>query len=300
MSTIASMIDDSRTLRLVWPQWQGGESHMVAELMPEFPVEQARRGYAVGSRVLDAILPEHSGPTIHVPVSLSDPTEGVINGIESRSDVLESLGTALDLLADADFDRVLTLGGECSVSVAPFARLAKMYGDDLAVIWIDSHPDVDTPETDYDGYHAMAVTTLTGHGDKEIVDMLPATIATDHVALTGLHDWTEDAYAHVGQWGISAFAPDDLRQSAEPLIKWLSNIGASKVAVHIDVDAIDSNDAKLGLARVPNGLTRADAHNIIIEVSQGFDIVGLTVAEFIPRSVLSIQQMLNGLPLIGV
>ncbi|MFI8986267.1 arginase family protein [Streptomyces antimycoticus] len=37
------------------------------------------------------------------------------------------------------------LGGECAVSVAPFAELARCYGDELAVIWIDSHPDIGTP-----------------------------------------------------------------------------------------------------------------------------------------------------------
>jgi arginase family enzyme len=41
--------------------------------------------------------------------------------------------------------RILPLGGECSVSVAPFSWLAERYGDDLPVLWIDSHPDVGTP-----------------------------------------------------------------------------------------------------------------------------------------------------------
>lgn len=57
--------------------------------------------------------------------------------------------------------------------MAPFTALADKYGEDLAVVWIDSHPDVDTPSTAYDGYHAMAVATLTGHGDQGIVSMLP-------------------------------------------------------------------------------------------------------------------------------
>ena len=44
-------------------------------------------------------------------------------------------------------DRIVTLGGECSVSVAPFAALARRHGDDQAILWIDSHPDVDTSDT---------------------------------------------------------------------------------------------------------------------------------------------------------
>ena len=54
---------DGVTLRLVWPQWQGAGTSSVRELAPEFPFEVARRGYAVGSAVLRAVLPEHDGPT---------------------------------------------------------------------------------------------------------------------------------------------------------------------------------------------------------------------------------------------
>ena len=45
-----------KTLRLVWPQWQGAGRDNVAVLLPEFPFATARTGYAMGARVLNAIL----------------------------------------------------------------------------------------------------------------------------------------------------------------------------------------------------------------------------------------------------
>jgi arginase len=68
------------------------------------------------------------------------------------------------------------------VSVAPFSALADRYGDDLAIIWIDSHPDVGTGDSGYPGYHAMAVSALTGHGDLDVQAVLPATVSHDRVA----------------------------------------------------------------------------------------------------------------------
>ena len=67
------------TLRLVWPQWQGAGRNGVAEMLAEFSLDEARCGYAFGSRVLQAILPDHDGPTEVVPVadSESDSTDGV-------------------------------------------------------------------------------------------------------------------------------------------------------------------------------------------------------------------------------
>lgn len=100
---------------------------------------------------------------VHLPASTRADTdrEGSTHGIESRGTVMRCLTEALDLIHKHGVDRILTLGGECSVSVAPFAVLAEKYGDNLAVVWIDAHPDTDTPETGYDGYHAMAVSHLS-------------------------------------------------------------------------------------------------------------------------------------------
>ena len=75
--------------------------------------------------------------------------------------------------------------------MAPFSHLINKHGEDLAILWIDSHPDMGTGETEYAGYHAMVVSALTGHGDQELLDLLPATIAADRVALVGMHDWTD-------------------------------------------------------------------------------------------------------------
>ena len=51
-------------------------------------------------------------------------------------------------------NKIVTLGGECSVSVVPFTYLANKYKDDVAMIWIDAHPDITLPGDVYPGYHA--------------------------------------------------------------------------------------------------------------------------------------------------
>ena len=293
----SSQFDDSRTLRLVWPQWQGAGRENISGLLPRHPYSLARRGYETGAKVIKAILLPHAGPTEVVAVPNID-DEGVTAGIESRTTVFASLGNALQALGKYDVDRVLNLGGECSVSVAPFAQLAAQYGDDLAVIWIDSHPDSDTAETNYNGYHAMALSTLIGHGDPEFTASLPATVDPSKVALAGLHAWEEDAYRNVDKWGISAFSPEDLRDSTQALVDWLKSTGASKIAIHLDVDTVDSDEVALGLRQVPGGLTSEQVQRVIADLSKEADVVGLTIAEFIPRDVLALQALLEGMPLI--
>lgn len=290
---------DGVNLRLLWPQWQGAGTSSVAALAPEFPLEVARRGYAVGSAVLEAVLPPHDGPTVTAPVAMSDAGLEERDGVEAKAVILEQLARALELIRRHDPARILTLGGECSVSVAPFSELARRYGDDLAIVWIDAHPDVGTPHSEYPGYHAMAVATLTGHGDPDVQELLPATFSPDRVALVGLHSWAEDDFPNIAEWGIQSFGPDELRQSAKPLLDWIVVTGCSRVVIHFDVDAVDSNEIVLGLGIEPNGLTSAEVRCIVADVDGAVDVVGFTLAEFIPRQVMHLRQILNGFPLLS-
>ena len=165
------------TLRLVCPQWQGAGTSSVRELASEFPFDVARRGYAVGGSVLDAVLPPSQGPTAVVPITLADEGLEMVDGVEAKAVLLDQLGAALHVIEHYDAARIATLGGECAVSVAPFSALAHRYGDDLAIVWVDSHPDIGTPASAYPGFHAMAVSALVGHGDRDLLSLLPATAA---------------------------------------------------------------------------------------------------------------------------
>jgi arginase len=216
------------------------------------------------------------------PVSMSDAGLEQRDGIEAKTVILEQLASALETIRQHDPERITTLGGECSVSVAPFSELARRYGDDLAILWIDSHPDIGTARSEYPGYHAMAVAILIGHGDAAVLELLPATVSPDRVALVGLHSWDEDDFPNVAEWGTQSFSPDELRQSTRPLLDWVAATGCSHVAIHFDVDTIDSNEIVFGLGAEPDGLTSADARRLVSGIDGAVDVVGFTIAEFIP------------------
>jgi arginase len=185
------------------------------------------------------------------------------------------------------------------VSVVPFSELARRYGDDLAIVWIDSHPDVGTPASEYPGHHAMAVAVLTGHGDPDVLQLLPATVSPERVALVGLHSWSDDDFSNVAEWGMQSFSPDELRETTRPLLDWVAATRCSRVAIHFDVDTIDSNEIVLGLGAEPDGLTSAEVRRIVADVEGAVDVVGFTIVEFIPRQVMHLQQILSGFPLIS-
>jgi arginase len=281
------------SLRLLWPQWQGAGPDSVAALAAELPSPLAHTGYSLGTRILDLLVPDNSQRTAVVPVAEYSPALGTDRGVYARDVVIKQLHDALVILRDVDPDRVTTLGGECSVSLVPFSYLAARYGDDLAVVWLDAHPDCTLPESQYDGYHAMAVSHLTGHGDPAVLDSLPAVVSPSRVALAGLHAWADDELPNVTAWGLKSFTPEALNEGPESLLAWLESTGCSKVAIHLDVDVIDSEDIVLGLGMEPQGLTRDAVTRTIGALNAAADVVAFTIAEYFPRQVLALQDLLG-------
>ena len=55
----------------------------------------------------------------------------------------------------------------------------------------------------------------------------------------------------------------------------------------------------LGLGVEPGGLTSAEVRRIVAEVDGAADLVGFTLAEFIPRQVMHLRQIVDGFPLIS-
>lgn len=98
---------------------------------------------------------------------------------------------ALEKLRKEAPDRIVTLGGECSVSVVPFTYLEEKYPDDVAIVWIDAYPDINLPYDAYKGYHAMALTACLGMGDEEVMSVLPGKFPVSRTLIVGLRSWDE-------------------------------------------------------------------------------------------------------------
>ena len=112
------------------------------------------------------------------------------------------------------------------------------------------------------------------------------------------HSRTEDDIGNVARWGIRSFSPDDLRATTQPLLDWLTATGCSRVAIHFDVDTVDGDEIVWGLGAEPGGLTSAQVWRIVADIDAVADVVGVTIAEFIPRQVIHLQQLLAGFPLL--
>ena len=291
------MENPTKTIRLLYPQWQGGNiAHWIKKVKDP---EQASRGYCLGAQLLNFLAPESGQETFTVPVATNIVNRVVTDGILDKNAILTQTRAALGILNARKPEKIVTLGGECSVSVVPFTYLSRKYEDDMALVWIDAHPDITLPGDVYPGFHAMAVTACMGLGDRQIVSELPAKIAPEKILFVGLRDWEREEIRQRQQhYGIRHLTPEDVRENGNAVREWLKTCGASKVAVHFDLDVLDPAEIIAAVGVIPQGMKMAEAVNVINGIAREKDLVGLSIAEPMPRTALRIKEMLSRLPLL--
>ncbi|MDO4268967.1 MAG: arginase family protein [Eubacteriales bacterium] len=134
-------------------------------------------------------------PVVKVNAAPPDGKEkAVTNGIYAQEEVLSGIRDAQEKLAKENPDRVITIGGNCMVSLAPFDYLHGKY-EKMGIIWIDAHPDVSTVKDGYPNAHAMVLGSLLGHGAEQLTaEMKNPVFSPDEILYIGLqtlHDYQE-------------------------------------------------------------------------------------------------------------
>lgn len=281
------------TLRLLYPQWQGGD---IVSLVPELNKEDSSLGYYLGAELLEFLAPKDSKTKVaKVPISLEYSRESK-NGILNYDEIVAQSKAALEILNAHKPDKILTLGGECSVSVVPFSYLAHKYSGDVAIVWIDAHKDLNLQGDSYEGYHAMALAACFGLIDTDgIARILPAHFSPKDSILVGVRDF-EGKKERCEEIGVQVLSPDESRDSTK-LLEWLKSRGKSKVVVHFDLDVLDPSELIMAVGVVENGLKIAEVVNLINAINTNYDLVGLSITEHLPRVAIKLRNMMRELPL---
>lgn len=282
-----------KTLRLLFPQWQGGN-------VPD---------YVIGARLLDWLAPETADMVkAEVPVPLYDGTELEIeNGVYGRAAVKRQLSDAARIIEEQNPDRIIVFGGDCHVSQAPFNYLNGKYKNTFGILWLDSHPDVSTLEM-HDQENAMVLGNLLGEGDQDFAKEVKAPIDPSRVMFGGLQrELLNDAEIEIiDRNRIRIAGPAELAESSQPVLEWISENRISHLAVHLDVDVLDPNVFRGQLPANPAGLdfetnigvmTFPQVARIIQDASKQCELVGLAIAEHMPWDVINLRNFLQELPL---
>ncbi|MDR1490082.1 MAG: arginase family protein [Desulfovibrio sp.] len=285
-----------KTLRLLYPQWQGGFDES------EFPGQI----YPLGARLLAWLAPESEAPFVEVPV---EPWTGAEpnkeGGVFYRQEIVRQIRSARNIIDAYEPDRVITFGGDCLISQAPFGYLNERYAGKLGIVWIDAHPDVTTPK-DFDHAHAMVLGNLMGEGEPLMACEVKLPVKPEQVVLVGVDGVFSHEREAIDRFGLKVIPSKAVMDSSHAILDWIREKEFARVAIHLDLDVLDPAVFRSLLFANPNveehiesehGKTRMQhMGRVLKDIASEVDVVGMSFAEHMPWDALSLKKMLSELP----
>lgn len=249
---------------LVAPQWQGSGSTRALQL-------------GDGAEAIRGDLPSSRTTSVDIPLGAGESLGSGVRRFSAIQIVRDRVATALSGLTGA----VVTIGGDCGVDLAPISHAHATHPDNLALVWFDAHPDVNTPESSPSGaFHGMVLRTIIGDGFPSLVPENP--IPAERVVLAGTRAFDEPEAEWVAGRGIRMLPPAELTPDA--LVAAVEATGASAVYLHIDLDVLDPAEfASLGSPE-PFGVSTTVLLDAIRALTSRFEFAGASLCEFAPSS----------------
>jgi len=179
-------------------------------------------------------------------------------------------------------DHALSLG-----TVSGVAAHAASKGRPLFVLWLDAHPDINTPETtDSGNLHGTPIAYVTGQPGFDGFPAITAPVPTENVCFIGLRSVDAPERDFITQSGMTAI---DMRQIDErgiaaPLADFLEQVSAADGMLHVslDVDFLDPSIAPAVGTTVPGGATFREAHLVMEILHDSGLVTSLDLVELNP------------------
>jgi len=223
-----------------------------------------------------------------VEIPLSDSSLDMVNNIVAYKAIIEQAKYFKKIIEDANLSTFTTIGGDCGIEIMPISYLNKLHSGDLFVVWIDAHPDLNTPESSPSkNFHGMPLRALLGEGDKQIKDLLFSFLHPEQICFVGLRDADDPEKEYIEANNITSLP------SAEyyPVEQEINNRKFTNIYIHLDLDVLDREEFEFALFPTDNGLPVQDVTQLIKNLKTNFKIAGICVTESIAASLDSLTPI---------
>ncbi|MDO5639161.1 MAG: arginase family protein [Neisseria sp.] len=274
-------------------------------LYPDF-VSGGLETYHFGANLLAHILPENpKQPLIKVNIAAPNGEQySVSDGIYAKKQVIEGIRNAMAAIEAEQPDKIITIGGNCIVSQAPFDYLHGRY-DKLGILWIDTHPDVSTPKDGYPNAHAMVLGSLLGAGDESLTALMKnKKFSAEQILYVGLQPIHDYQKQFLDQRGVQYQIQDHAFLSDAEIKAFTDRF--EHILVHLDIDVLDehffhstyfANPELTGDGSGGGKMTMAQLSTMLQRISSNADVVGFTIAEYLPFDEHHLHKMFKTIDL---
>ena len=171
----------------------------------------------------------------------------------SKLKYLEQVVAANNGLADKVFSALenntlpFIIGGDHSLALGSIAGTSKFLGNDLAVIWIDAHGDINTDETSPSGnIHGMPLAASMGIGYKKLTSIFfdDFKVKPENVFILACRDLDAGELALIDELNMNVWTNKDINDKGPTIVinELLSLIKEKNIKnIHLsyDIDCLD-------------------------------------------------------------
>lgn len=177
----------------------------------------------------------------------------------------------------------INLGGDHSISGGSVASSIKKYGNDLRLVWVDAHADLNTINSSpSNNYHGMPVASLL-HLMKPWINV--SALKPEQIIYIGLRDLDPFEKNYINTNNIINFNSNEIRTKG---IDYVFNeindvIKNKKIHYSFDIDSMDPIIAPSTGSPVKNGLYCNDIYFIQKKIFELADVVNCDFVEYNPK-----------------
>lgn len=184
----------------------------------------------------------------------------------------------------------LTIGGDHALAAGSLAGASRYFKEDLAVIWIDAHGDINTFETSPSGnVHGMPLAASMGVGDELLTNLYfkGLKVKRENVFIIGARDLDEGELKLIEDLNLKVWTMDKIKEiGIEKLCKevkeLLKKTKVNNVHLSFDIDSIDPIYIKGTGTPVPDGLSMEEGKKILSEIFNTKLVKSMDFVEFNP------------------
>ncbi|HTQ56749.1 MAG TPA: arginase [Bryobacteraceae bacterium] len=186
----------------------------------------------------------------------------------------------------------LVLGGDHSVAVGTVAGVSRHFRrqkQEIGLLWVDAHADMNTPDTSPSGnVHGMPLACCVGLGPTELVDLFnyAPKVNPRKTVLVGLRNVDLLERGHVRETGVRAFTMRDIdeRGLRSVMDEAFRTVTEDTAGFHLslDMDWVDPQFAPGVGTPVRGGATYREAHLAMELINDNGHMLSMEVVEVNP------------------
>ncbi|MBS5949699.1 MAG: arginase, partial [Clostridium sp.] len=184
----------------------------------------------------------------------------------------------------------LVIGGDHALAIGSIAGASKYFENDLAVVWVDAHGDINTLETSPSGnIHGMPLASSMGIGHETLTNIYSSSqkVKPENVFLLGCRDLDLGELEIIKNYNLNIWTMRDIKEKGistvlKELLEAINKINAKNIHLSFDIDSLDPKYVPGTGTPVEDGLSFSEGKEVLETILNTSLVKSIDFVEFNP------------------